>query len=175
MTGSHSDPEIYMTAARFEFDERTDIEQARKYYEQGRKEHSHYKKLYLDEVGMEIQHHEGGANNYDLCIEKYRAAINHFKGDITFHMQVLNSSLIHRSVHRIHSLIVWYAMRFKISDIFIYNCVIFPSCFFYSDMVETYKHNELLWHNLAQLQLRGYSYNPQTQRLSFSKEFMAVQ
>ncbi|XP_050443525.1 uncharacterized protein LOC126847389 [Adelges cooleyi] len=149
MTGSHSDPEIYMTAARFEFDERTDIEQARKYYEQGRKEHSHYKKLYLDEVGMEIQHHEGGANNYDLCIEKYRAAINHFKGDITFHMQVLNSSLIHRSVHRIHSLIV-------------------------CDMVETYKHNELLWHNLAQLQLRGYSYNPQTQRLSFSKEFMAV-
>ncbi|XP_050430792.1 U3 small nucleolar RNA-associated protein 6 homolog [Adelges cooleyi] len=147
MKRRHDEPDLYMTAARYEFEERKNIEEARQYYKMGLCEHSQSKEICLDEFWMEVQHCDKGTN-YNMCIEKYKAAIARFQGDIDFHMKLLDTALILR-VDEIHSLIV-------------------------KDMVEIYKHNELLWHFLAQMQLKGYSYNPQTQRLNFSKDHMAV-
>lgn len=106
MSQHHSDPELYMTAARFEFEELKNIEKARLYYKQGLKDHSQCKEICLDEFWMEVQNCLEAGVKHSTCIEKYRFAIKHFDGDISFHIKMLDVSLRLRSVEEIQSLIV---------------------------------------------------------------------
>lgn len=105
----HSDPEVYLTAATYEFDDRNNVESARRYFAEGLKYHENCKNLYVEEFWVEVQHLEKTAGaSLPIAIDKYRNLINRFEGDIEFHFILLDRAIKLSTVRELQCNVVRY-------------------------------------------------------------------
>jgi len=105
----HSDPEVYITAATYEFDDRNNIESARQYFTEGLKFHKNCKRLYVEEFWVEVQHLEKTAGaSLPIAMGKYRDLLNRFEGDIEFHFIILDKAIKLKTVRELQCNIVRY-------------------------------------------------------------------
>jgi len=105
----HSDPEVYITAATYEFDDRNDVDSARQYFSEGLKYHKNCKRLYVEEFWVEVQHLEKTAGaSLSIAMGKYRNLIKHFEGDIKFHFILLDRAIKLSAVRELQCNIVRY-------------------------------------------------------------------
>lgn len=88
----HSDPEVYITAAKFAFEENKNILVSRSYIKKGIKLHADYKNLYVEEFLMELEF-----INYTFgfkistTLNKYNKLISgRFQKNIKFHFMLLD-------------------------------------------------------------------------------------
>ncbi|XP_001942643.1 uncharacterized protein LOC100167656 [Acyrthosiphon pisum] len=144
----HSDPEVYLTAATYAFDDRNDIESARRYFAEGLKYHENCKNLYVEEFWVEVQHLEKteGAS-LPIAIEKYRSLIKRFEGDIEFHFILLDRAIKLSAVRELQCNVV-------------------------RDMVKKYSHSELMWQKLAKIHFDGFIYHKETEQLHYDKNYI---
>ncbi|XP_027843595.2 U3 small nucleolar RNA-associated protein 6 homolog [Aphis gossypii] len=144
----HSDPEVYITAATYEFDDRNNVESARRYFSEGLKHHENCKNLYVEEFWVEVQHLEKteGAS-LPIAIEKYRNLIKRFANDIEFHFILLDRAI-------------------KLSTVRELQCNVVR------DMIKKYKHSELMWQKLAQIHFDGFIYDQKTEQLHYDKNYI---
>ncbi|XP_022173261.1 U3 small nucleolar RNA-associated protein 6 homolog isoform X2 [Myzus persicae] len=147
MSRYHSDPEVYITAATYEFDDRNDVESARKYFAEGLKYHENCKNLYVEEFWVEVQHLEKTAGaSLPIAIEKYRNLIKRFEGDIEFHFILLDRAIQLSSAGELQCNVV-------------------------RDMVRKYRHSELMWQKLAKIHFDGFIYHQDTEQLHYDKNY----
>ncbi|KAL5237260.1 hypothetical protein ACI65C_004670 [Semiaphis heraclei] len=147
MSRYHSDPEVYITAAKYEFDDRNDVEAARKYFSEGLKYHTNCKNLYAEEFWVEVQHLEKTAGaSLPIAIGKYKNLIKRFEGDIEFHFILLDRAI-------------------KLSVVRELQCNVVR------DMVKKYKHSELMWQKLAKIHFDGFIYHQETEQLHYDKNY----
>ncbi|KAL4103959.1 hypothetical protein QTP88_019276 [Uroleucon formosanum] len=144
----HSDPEVYLTAATYAFDDRNDIESARRYFAEGLKYHENCKNLYVEEFWVEVQHLEKTAGaSLPIAIEKYRILIKRFEGDIEFHFILLDRAIKLSAVRELQCNVV-------------------------RDMVKKYRHSELMWQKLAKIHFDGFIYHQETEQLRYDKNYI---
>ncbi|XP_060857109.1 U3 small nucleolar RNA-associated protein 6 homolog isoform X1 [Metopolophium dirhodum] len=149
MTRYHSDPEVYITAATYEFDDRNDVESARKYFAEGLKYHKNCKNLYVEEFWVEVQHLEKTAGaSLPIAIGKYRNLIKIFEGDIEFHFILLDRAIKLSAVRELQCNVV-------------------------RDMVKKYRHSELMWQKLAKIHFDGFIYHQETEQLHYDKNYIS--
>ncbi|XP_060856851.1 U3 small nucleolar RNA-associated protein 6 homolog isoform X2 [Metopolophium dirhodum] len=145
----HSDPEVYITAATYEFDDRNDVESARQYFTEGLKYHKNCKSLYVEEFWVEVQHLEKTAGaSLPIAIGKYRNLIKRFEGDIEFHFILLDRAIKLSAVRELQCNIV-------------------------RDMVRKYRHSELMWQKLAKIHFDGFIYHRETEQLHYDKNYIS--
>ncbi|CAI6357406.1 unnamed protein product [Macrosiphum euphorbiae] len=144
----HDDPEVYLTAATYAFDDRNDIESARRYFAEGLKYHKNCKNLYVEEFWVEVQHLEKteGAS-LPIAIGKYRSLIKRFEGDIEFHFILLDRAIKLSAVRELQCNVV-------------------------RDMVKKYRHSELMWQKLAKIHFDGFIYHQETEQLHYDKNYI---
>ncbi|KAF0763452.1 U3 small nucleolar RNA-associated protein 6 [Aphis craccivora] len=144
----HSDPEVYITAATYEFDDRNNVESARRYFAEGLKHHANCKNLYVEEFWVEVQHLEktGGAS-LPIAIEKYRNLIKRFANDIEFHFILLDRAIKLSAVRELQCNVV-------------------------RDMIKKYRHSELMWQKLAKIHFDGFIYDQETEQLHYDKNYI---
>ncbi|XP_025203204.1 U3 small nucleolar RNA-associated protein 6 homolog [Melanaphis sacchari] len=143
----HSDPEVYITAATYEFDERNDVELARQYFAKGLEHHKNCKSLYVEEFWVEVQHLEKTADaSLSIAMGKYKNLIKQFEGDIEFHFILLDRAI-------------------KLSAVGELQCNIVR------DMVNKYRHSELMWQKLAKIHFDGFIYHQETEQLYYDKNY----
>ncbi|XP_003244176.2 uncharacterized protein LOC100568528 isoform X1 [Acyrthosiphon pisum] len=149
MSRYHSDPEVYITAATYEFDDRNDVESARKFFAEGLKYHKNCKNLYIEEFWVEVQHLEktSGAS-LPIAIEKYRNLIKFFEGDIEFHFILLDRAIKLSAVRELQCNVV-------------------------RNMVKKYRHSELMWQKLAKIHFDGFIYHQETEQLHYDKNYIS--
>ncbi|XP_029341570.1 uncharacterized protein LOC100570537 isoform X2 [Acyrthosiphon pisum] len=58
MSRYHSDPEVHITAATYEFDDRNDVESARKFFAEGLKYHKNCSSLILEKINAILAQHK---------------------------------------------------------------------------------------------------------------------
>ncbi|XP_015372258.1 PREDICTED: uncharacterized protein LOC107167629 [Diuraphis noxia] len=144
----HSDPEVYLTAATYEFDDRNNIESARRYFAEGLKYHENCKNLYVEEFWVEVQHLEKTAGtSLPIAIDKYKNLIKRFEGDIEFHFILLDRAI-------------------KLSTVRELQCNVVR------DMVKKYRHSELMWQKLAKIHFDGFIYHQETEQLHYDKNYI---
>uniref|UniRef100_A0A2H8TXJ3 U3 small nucleolar RNA-associated protein 6 n=1 Tax=Melanaphis sacchari TaxID=742174 RepID=A0A2H8TXJ3_9HEMI len=145
----HSDPEVYIIAATYEFDDRNNVESARKYFAEGLKYHTNCKHLYVEEFWVEVQHLEKTAGaSLPIAIEKYRNLIKRFEGDIEFHFILLDRAIQLSAVRELQCNVV-------------------------RDMVKKYRHSELMWQKLAKIHFDGFIYHQETEQLHYDKNYIS--
>ncbi|XP_060844936.1 U3 small nucleolar RNA-associated protein 6 homolog [Rhopalosiphum padi] len=145
----HSDPEVYITAATYEFDDRNDVDSARQYFSEGLKYHKNCKRLYVEEFWVEVQHLEKTAGaSLSIAMGKYRNLIKHFEGDIKFHFILLDRAIKLSAVRELQCNIV-------------------------RDMVRKYRHSELMWQKLAKIHFDGFIYHQETEQLHYDKNYIS--
>lgn len=94
MSKKHSDPEVYLAAAHYQFHFQTDFVKARDYLKFGIKNHKKYKPLYIESFGMEIKHMVNTQDNFLFnAWAKFLEYIKHFKNDLQFHISLLDKLL----------------------------------------------------------------------------------
>ncbi|XP_026817863.1 U3 small nucleolar RNA-associated protein 6 homolog [Rhopalosiphum maidis] len=144
----HSDPEVYITAATYEFDDRNNVDSARRYFAEGLKHHENCKNLYVEEFWVEVQHLEKteGAS-LPIAIEKYRNLIKRFEGDIEFHFILLDRAIKLSAVRELQCNVV-------------------------RDMIKKYRHSELMWQKLAKIHFDGFIYHQETEQLHYDKNYI---
>lgn len=109
ISGYHSDPELYIIAANHEFDDRNDIESARRHFEEGLKYHKNCKMLYIEDFWVEVQHLEKTADDsHAIAIRKYSNLIKCFEGDLQFHFILLDKAIKFNAVGELQCNIVRY-------------------------------------------------------------------
>ena len=107
----HSDPEVYITAATYEFDDWNDVESARQYFTEGLKYHKNCKSLYVEDFWVEVQHLEKTAGaSLPIAMEKYKSLIKRFEGDIEFHFILLDRAIKLSTVRELQCNIVRYRL-----------------------------------------------------------------
>ncbi|KAL5237589.1 hypothetical protein ACI65C_004999 [Semiaphis heraclei] len=145
----HKDPEVYITAATYEFDDQNNIESARQYFAEGLKYHKNCKRLYLEEFWVEVQHLEKTAGaSLPIAMEKYRNLIKRFEDDIEFHFVLLEKAIKLSAVRELQCNIV-------------------------RDMVNKYRHSELMWQKLAKIHFDGFIYHQETEQLQYDKNYIS--
>ncbi|XP_022174977.1 uncharacterized protein LOC111036958 isoform X2 [Myzus persicae] len=148
MSRYHSDPEVYLIAATYEFDDRNNVESARRYFAEGLKYHENCKNLYVEEFWVEVQHLEKTAGaSLPIAVEKYRNLIKRFEGDIEFHFILLDRAI-------------------KLSTVRELQCNVVR------DMVKKYRHSELMWQKLAKIHFDGFIYHQETEQLHYDKNYI---
>ncbi|XP_060857382.1 uncharacterized protein LOC132934957 [Metopolophium dirhodum] len=148
MSRYHNDPEVYLTAATYAFDDRNDIESARRYFAKGLKYHKNCKNLYVEEFWVEVQHLEKTAGaSLPIAIAKYRRLIKRFEGDIEFHFILLDRAIKLSAVRELQCNVV-------------------------RDMVKKYRHSELMWQKLAKIHFDGFIYHKETEQLRYDKNYI---
>ncbi|VVC46147.1 Tetratricopeptide-like helical domain,HAT (Half-A-TPR) repeat [Cinara cedri] len=125
-------PEVYICCAHYAFYVCDDITATRRFLSNAVKFHPKYQNLYTEEFCIEIQYMDkmGGTSASD----KYQHYIKLFKDDMNFHFSLVDTILKFNAVTTLHCLVV-------------------------SDMVKIYCHSELMWQNLAKINLKGFAYN----------------
>jgi U3 small nucleolar RNA-associated protein 6 len=109
MSRYHSDPEVYITAATYEFDDRNDVETARRYFAEGLKYHKNCKSLYVEEFWVEVQHLEKTAGaSLPVAVGKYKNLIKRFEGDMEFHFILLDRAIQLSAVRELQCNVVRY-------------------------------------------------------------------
>ncbi|XP_016658034.1 U3 small nucleolar RNA-associated protein 6 homolog isoform X2 [Acyrthosiphon pisum] len=145
----HSDPEVYIIAATYEFDDRNDVESARQYFTQGLKYHKNCKSLYIEDFWVEVQHLEKTAGaSLPIAMEKYKSLIKRFEGDIEFHFILLDRAIKFNAVRELQCNIV-------------------------RDMFRKYRHSELMWQKLAKINFDGFIYHRETEQLYNDKNYIS--
>lgn len=87
----HSDPEVYITAAKFAFEEDKNILVSRSHISQGIKLHKNYKNLYVEEFWMELQFLHYTFGQQIPTLQKYKTLLSSsFKYDLDFHFMLLD-------------------------------------------------------------------------------------
>ncbi|VVC35172.1 Hypothetical protein CINCED_3A024145 [Cinara cedri] len=149
MARYHTDPEVYITAATYEFDDRNDVETARRYFAEGLKYHSNCKSLYVEEFWVEVQHLEKTAGaSLPTAIGKYRHLIKRFEGDMEFHFILLDKAIQLSAVRELQCNVV-------------------------RDMVKNYRHSEYMWQKLAKIHFDGFIYHHETEQLHYDKNYIS--
>lgn len=109
MSNNHNDPEVYKLAALFEYSKMCDVEAARLYFSEGLKYHKHCKILYIEEFNLEVQHveHTNG-QSLPIALSKYKNMVEYFKGDLEFHITLIDKALQFNTVWELQYHVVRY-------------------------------------------------------------------
>ncbi|XP_025203220.1 LOW QUALITY PROTEIN: uncharacterized protein LOC112600250 [Melanaphis sacchari] len=144
----HNDPEVYIIAATYAFDNRNDVDSARRYFAEGLKHHKNCKSLHIEEFWIEVQHLEKTAGaSLLIAMGKYKNLIKQFEGDIEFHIILLDRAIKFKTIGELQCNIV-------------------------RDMVKKYKHSELMWKKLAEINFSGIIYIQKTEQLHYDKNYI---
>lgn len=110
MSTTHNDPEIYITAATYEYYECSNIKKAREYFSEGIRLHKNIRELYVADIWMEMQILEKfNGRNLQTVTDKYFFTAKHFKDDKQLHLKLFDVAFRMRSIRRIQCDIVRYS------------------------------------------------------------------
>lgn len=163
----HSDPEVYIVAALFEYQKMSNIESARLYFLEGLKYHKSCKRLHIEDFGLEalcVKDTDG--DSLPIALNKYKNMIKCFKGDIDFHFNLIDKAL---TFYRI------WTLQYEVVRYIKYNllCILAIYCFLnyllYRDMFVQYKQNERMWQKLSKITFAGYVYDIDSEVMCFDR------
>lgn len=164
MSRCHVSPEVYISGANYAFYECDDIAATRRFLSNAIKFHPNYQKLYTEEFWIEIQYSDkmGGTS----ALDKYHNYITLFKDDMKFHFSLVDTILKFTTITELHCLVIKYKTKFKN----VHHILVSKNILFCSDMVNKYNHSELMWQNLAKINLKGFAYNYESQSVYYCQD-----
>lgn len=167
MSNKHNDPEVYKLAAIFEYSKMGNIEAARLYFSEGLKYHKHCKILHIEEFDLEVQYIElTEGKSLPIALRKYKNLVKCFKGDLEFHITLIDKALQFNTVRELQYHVVRYKINFRVFNR-LGSRIIVSIFLLHRDMFEEYKHDERMWQKLAKINFEGFIFEYDKEKLMF--------